>query len=133
MRWFFKSKDGGPESTVTGYWLVESKRWGSVVLLRFRGASRPVFHTHAFNALSWLLKGCLTERFAGIGWVPPLVNTYLPSLIPFRTPREYFHKVDATEISWVLSFRGPWAPTWEEYDPITNIHTTLSHGRTPIG
>jgi len=55
-------KDGGPDSTVTGYWLIESKKWFSIVLLKFEGKSREAFHTHAFNAISWLLKGKLIEH-----------------------------------------------------------------------
>ena len=34
------AKDGGPESNVTGYWLVESKRFFSIVLLKFDKGSR---------------------------------------------------------------------------------------------
>ena len=50
-------KDGGPESTVTGYWLIEYKPLFSIVLLKFEGKSRDAFHTHAFNSLSWLISG----------------------------------------------------------------------------
>ena len=50
MRLFFKSKDGGPDSSVTGYWLIESKKLFSIVLLKFDGRSREAYHTHAFNA-----------------------------------------------------------------------------------
>ena len=61
MKFLFKAKDGGPESKVTGYWLIESKRWFSIALLRFDEGSREAFHTHAFNAISWVLWGELLE------------------------------------------------------------------------
>ena len=63
MKLFHKAKDGGPASTVTGYWLIESKRFFSIVLLRFDGPSREAFHTHAFNSISWVVKGVLLENF----------------------------------------------------------------------
>ena len=35
MKFLSVSKDGGPDSTVTAYWLVEMKGLFSVALLRF--------------------------------------------------------------------------------------------------
>ena len=57
MKLFHKSKDGGPDSNVTGYWLIEWKKAFSVVLLRFDAGTREAYHNHAFNAISWILKG----------------------------------------------------------------------------
>lgn len=45
MNIFYKSKDGGQESTVIGYWLIECKQLFSIVLLKFEGPSRKAFHT----------------------------------------------------------------------------------------
>jgi hypothetical protein len=121
-------KDGGPESSVTGYWLVELKGLFSIVLLRFEGASRPVFHTHAFNCLSWVLKGILLERSLTGG-----SHHRLASWRPFVTRREDFHKVDSIGGStWVLSFRGPWAKRWHEYRPDTDQFVTLESGRRVV-
>lgn len=111
MKIFFKAKDGGEESTVTGYWLIESKRFFSIVLLKFEGKSREAYHTHAFNSISWLLKGKLTEKFKN----NKDENVYFPSIKPIKTRRRDFHKVSSNGTSWVISFRGRWKQNWKEY------------------
>lgn len=129
MKLFFKGKDGGQESNVTGYWLFESKRFGSVVLLRFDEGSREAFHNHAFNAISWVLKGELYEE---------LVNTFeghslKPSAKPVFTSRDRFHRVyGMAKRTWVLSFRGPWTKTWKEYLPKEDREITLTNGRKEV-
>lgn len=130
MKFLFKNKDGGSESTVTGFWLIEAKNLFSVVLLCFDGESREAFHTHAFNATSWVLKGGLTE----ILWKTNEERRYAPSFKPIKTPRELCHKVRSDKgRSWVLSFRGPWTDTWKEYRPLENDReVTLTHGRVEV-
>lgn len=125
MKFLEKGKDGGPESNVTGYWLIEVKWLFSVVLLRFDDGSREAYHDHAFNSVSWLLTGALDEHHKDgrLQW-------YLPSWRPIRTPRETFHRVFSHGTSWVLSFRGPWLSTWHEW--FKGIHTTLTHGRKVV-
>ena len=128
MKLFTKRKDGGTESTVTGYWLVEIKSLFSICLLRFDGRSREAFHTHAFNCFSWVLRGELFETFLDGRTV-----THRASLVPFITKRSDFHKVSSPEgTSWVLSFRGPWCRYWKEYLPAARKHITLTHGRAVI-
>lgn len=126
MKLFSKGKDGGPESTVTGYWLIEAKKLFSVVLLKFEGASREAYHNHAFNSVSWLLRGKLYE------WLTDGdVNIHYPFWVPILTKRSTFHKVDSVDCtSWVLSFRGPWAETWNELRPEGPV--TLTNGRVEI-
>ena len=60
MKLFHKSHDGGKNSGVTGYWLIEWKSGFSIVVLRFSKGTREAFHSHAFNALTWWLKGSVT-------------------------------------------------------------------------
>lgn len=127
LKLFKKMKDGGNESTVTGYWLIECKPLFSIVLLRFDGLSREMFHNHAFNCWNWLIKGELFE--IRLGKSP---RGYLPSFLPFKITREDFHKVDSIGTSWLLSFRGPWNTNWKEYNPKTNTFSTLSEGRVII-
>jgi len=127
MRVFYKGKDGGLESTVWGYWLCEFKRLFSIVLLKFENGTRDAYHTHAFNCISWVLSGKLEENnFDGN------INIYKPSLIPIVTKRSTFHKVVSTGNTWVISFRGPWLKTWEEYLPIDNKKVVLSDGRKEV-
>ena len=127
MRILFKSKDGGLESTVTGYWLIECKSLFSIVLLKFNGVSREAYHSHAFNSISWLLSGMLLEKFKD----NKDSNLYYSRLKPIITKREDFHKVHSAGISWVLSFRGTWSDTWEEHTDIEDTYT-LSDGRIKI-
>lgn len=126
MKFFKKMKDGGPESTVTGYWLIESKRFFSIVLLKFEGRSREAFHTHAFNAWSWILPfGMgLTEHFTDG------TSKFLKPDSLVYTPRESMHKVDSNGTNWILSFRGPWVDKWNEINE--NGFQTLTHGRKVI-
>lgn len=132
MKW---EKDGGPDSTVHGFFFIEIKPLFSIVLLRFNGKSRNVFHTHAFNCFSWLLWGMLIENF-----LPkrasdrPSYNFYFPNIFPFFTYREPFHKVDSNGLSWVLSFRGPWKNFWHETFITKNGFVTrrLTHGRKEV-
>lgn len=88
MKFFSYGTDGGPESIVTGYWLVEIKRLFSIVLLKFGDGSREAYHSHAFNCISWVLKGKLREVM-----VEGEENIYRPSLKPIVTRRDMFHKV----------------------------------------
>jgi hypothetical protein len=129
VRFLFKAKDGGPESKVYGYWLFESKRFGSIVLLCFEEGSREAFHTHAFNAISWILKGRLNEWVKSEGRIYGLG----PSILPIYTPRDRFHRVvGIAKTTWVLSFRGPWVFKWKEYLMKENKEITLSSGRKEI-
>jgi hypothetical protein len=135
MKLFFKGKDGGPESNVTGYWLIECKSLFSIVLLRFDEGSREAYHNHAFNAVSWVLAGQLWEQFlVDHDGTEMAFNTDLyPSLKPVFTARERMHKVyGIARRTWVLSFRGPWASTWREFFDKTRQFVTLTHGRKVV-
>lgn len=129
MKFLFKAKDGGPESNVTGYWLFESKRFGSIVLLRFDRGSREAFHSHAFNAVSWILKGHLFEIVRAEEGRQFAVNIK-PSFKPLFTARERMHKVfGIADKTWALSFRGPWVKTWKEWLPKEQKEVVLTNGR----
>lgn len=131
MKILYKGKDGGSESTVTGYWLIEWKPVFSIALLRLDDGSREAYHSHAFNAVSWLLSGRLIEEIIceDGSWGTRLYN---PSIKPILTPRECFHKVTSVGRSWAITFRGPWNKTWKEYLPLENRHRTLTNGRKEI-
>lgn len=127
MKLFKKGKDGGPLSTVTGYWLIELKKLFSVALLKFEDGSRDEYHSHAFNCLSWVLSGSLREEN-----LDGSIIRYKPSIIPVLTKKETFHRVFSLGTSWVLTFRGPWEKQWVEYDPSTEMLITLEDGRKVV-
>lgn len=129
MKWFFKGKDGGKDSTVTGYWLFESKKYGSIVLLNFKEGSREAFHTHAFNSVSWVLYGSIKEEF--INSIETIHYSF--SIKPILTFRSTFHKVSGlTKNTWILSIRGSWVDKWFEYLPLVDKTITLTNGRKQI-
>ena len=132
MKLFYRGKDGGPESKVTGYWLIEWKKGFSIALLKFDEGSRESYHTHAFNAISWVLKGKLLEH-RRYPEDKQSSREYTPSFLPFKTTRDNFHRVFGIgKTSWALTFRGPWIDTWKEYLPKTKENLTLAHGRTIV-
>jgi hypothetical protein len=133
VRFLHYGKDGGKESTVWGFFLVEIKSLFSIVLLRFENGSREAYHDHAFNAISWVLKGQLKEqRIYKKGNAVGIAETaqfYNPSVRPIYTARNHFHMVLSNGTTWVFSIRGPWSKTWHEYLPNEGKHVTFTHGR----
>lgn len=135
MKFCYVGKDGGPDSTVWGFWPIEIKSLFSVALLCFEDGSRDAFHTHAFNSISWLLKGRLVEHVkeGSTDQLREYFVEHVPSLWPIITKRVPMHKVSSNGRSWVITFRGPWVNHWWEYLPKTGIWTRLTHGRKEIG
>ncbi len=124
MKLFQKSPDGGKDSGVTGYFLIEWKSVFSVALLHFAKGTREAYHEHAFNALTIWLKGHVKEHHLG---KPTL---YFKAGDVKLTPRLTFHKIEALESTWALSFRGPWAEFWNEWRDGKIV--TLTHGRKEV-
>lgn len=126
MKFLSMSKDGGEESRVWAYWLVELKSLFSIVLLRFERGSRDAYHSHAFNSVSWVLRGTLHEILHD-----GTTHVYQPSLWPICTYRSTLHQVHSEKRSWVLSLRGPWVNHWVEI-PRGESPITLTHGRKVV-
>lgn len=127
MKMFSKAKDGGPKSPVDAFFLLEIKGLFSVALLKFNKGAREEFHTHAFNALTWFIKGDLREEEAN-----GATYEYKRSLIPKFTPREKNHRVVASKDSWCFTVRGPWIRVWSEYDKVKDQTAILTHGRKVV-
>jgi hypothetical protein len=127
MRLLQWAKDGGPESGVYGFWLIEIKWLFSVVLLRFDSDNRAAYHSHAFNALTWWLAGAVEEHHRD-----GTIRKWRPSLIPKYTPRSCFHKVRPLGRTWALSLRGPWSQQWQEYRKDRQELITLENGRRVV-
>jgi len=127
MRFMEKSKDGGPESPVDGFFVIEIKSLFSIAVLKFNKGCRETFHNHAFNALTWFLSGDMVEEDANGELLP-----YRKSLLPKVTKREKMHRVIANRDSWAVTVRGPWSKYWNEYDKKEDKETTLTHGRRVV-
>jgi quercetin dioxygenase-like cupin family protein len=126
LKFFKKAHDGGADSGVTGWFLVEIKPLFSIVVLRFAKGTRDAYHSHAFNAVTLWLKGRVREHDVfdqtnpkewGVGDLK-------------YTPRDKVHMVEALTTTWALSFRGPWHDTWQEYK--NGKLLTLTHGRVVL-
>jgi hypothetical protein len=134
-RIFYKKYDGGRESGVTGYMLIEWKKVFSIGLLHFKKGSRENYHSHAFNAISWWLKGCVEEDSLKYKVSNgEKVNTYkvfAPSIKPKITMRNKLHRVVALEDTYAITFRGPWEDTWYEETTDGDI-IRYTHGRKII-
>jgi len=125
-RIFYIKPDGGTDSGVTGFFLIEWEALFSVGLLRFNEGSREAYHSHAFNAVTFWVKGdvieeCLTTK---------TLKGFRASFKPKFTKRSKFHKVIANEDTWALTFRGPWVDYWTEFKGGKLI--TLTHGRKVV-
>lgn len=125
MKFFSRSKDGGPESPVDAFFFVEIKSLFSIAVLRFNYGSREAFHTHAFNALTWFIRGDLVEQDVNGDYY-----VYKRSILPKLTRRTKNHRVIAVETSWCFTLRGPWQKTWTETKDGKSI--VLTHGRKRV-
>lgn len=125
-RFFYKKFDGGRDSGVTGYFLLEWKAVFSIGLLHFKPGSREAFHTHAFNAITFWLKGSVTEH-----QILGMKKDFKPSFKPKYTKRTNCHRVLAHTDAWALTFRGPWQDVWWEYRREGKF-VGLTHGRKEV-
>lgn len=126
MRFLEWSKDGGPESPVDGFFIIEIKKLFSIVILHFNPGMRESYHNHAFNALTLWLKGIVREETKDDGcklWESWQLK---------YTPRKLFHRIYTAYGAWALSFRGPWQDTWQEYIPEQDRIITLTHSRKVV-
>lgn len=127
-KFFISRADGGSESGVRGFWLIEWKSLFSIVLLRFSpGSRREVYHSHAFAAVTWWLRGDATEEHAD-----GRAMRWRPSLLPKWTPRSTCHRIRPARTTWALSLRGPWRRTWLEHDARRRKVTHLTSGRRVV-
>ena len=131
MRFLQSVKDGGPESPVTRYWLIEIKSLFSIVLLHFGKGGQEAFHSHAFNAVTLWLKGRVYEHVFNRATKATETRGWQAGQLKY-TSREHMHKVSTPEGAWAVSFRGPWRNTWQEYSPRMQTLTTLTNGRKVV-
>jgi len=127
MKFLQFGTDGGKDSGVTGFWICEIKWLFSIVLLHFKKGSRENYHSHAFNAYSFFISGMVEEQLLNDS---PIIWT--SSWYPKYTPTSTFHRVNALENTWCLSFRGPWSKYWYEYAPKNNEYIQLTNNRTIV-
>jgi hypothetical protein len=120
-RLFSVRPDGGKDSGVTAYFLIEWKPVFSIGILHFKNGSREAFHTHAFHAITWWLKGEVTEHrvISPIpiidGKVETITKKFKSSFKPKFTSRDNLHKIESHGNTYALTFRGRWVDYWFEF------------------
>ncbi len=127
MKLFKKCKDGGSESPVDAFFLIECKSLFSVAILRFNKGGREAFHTHAFSAYTWFLSGVLVEED-----VSGELFAYSRKLKPKKTLRSKNHRVLAIRDSYCLTVRGSWVDFWTEYNMDEDKTSVFTWGRKKV-
>lgn len=124
-RLFYTKPDGGKDSGVTAYFLIEWKILFSIGILHFKKGSRESYHNHAFNGCTWFLKGSVTEQH-----LSGETKEFSASVRPKITLRSCFHRVISHSDTFALTFRGPWSDIWHESRPSGLV--ALTHGRKEL-
>lgn len=110
----FKKKriDLGDQS-VTEWTLLEYKKWFSLKLFHFHKSTglQDRFHTHAFGAVSILLKGDYTEEILEDSEIIKRQRsdnrfTYIP--------RDTYHRITRSSGCWTVLITGPWSGSFKE-------------------
>ena len=123
-----KRPDGGKASGVSS-WGIEIKWLFSIVLLKFEPNERVNYHSHAFNALTFWLKGDVSESRREDEWLT-YIRRFKAGNIKY-TSRKNVHKIYCNKPAWAISFRGPWKKEWTEVTPDGEV-IKLTHGRKII-
>ena len=125
---FKKSLVALGEGSVTQFIVIENKYLFSLIFYKWNTIKQSRFHTHAFPALAFLIKGWYWERvlFNEI----EMTNFVNQPLWPRWLPRNYCHAVDNAKPGTItMVIAGPWQKTWEEYFPDTKTWVTYTWGR----
>jgi hypothetical protein len=127
MRFFQKVKDGGPDSPVDAYVLIEIKSLFSIMLLKFNKGARDSFHSHAFNAWTLFLSGYPMEVSlvdSPLGGVYEVFKTFKSGDWKY-TPKDQIHLYSNVRTAWAITFRGPWSDTWKELTKLNGNDTNF--------
>jgi len=128
---FKKSEVALGEGSVTQYIVFENKHFLSLIFYRWNTIDQVRFHTHAFGAVAFLLKGWYWEKvmFNDI----EMTNFVNVPLVPRYLPKNYCHAVgNAKPGTLTMVIAGPWQKTWKEYFPDTKSWVTYTWGRVPL-
>ncbi len=108
--------------------IIEIKYLGGIIVNIFNTSNQDRFHSHAFNALSWMIRGHYYEDVIVDGNLLKLKKIERSRFIP----RNYIHKITKSSPNAMsITFEGPWESTWNEYFDNGRIKT-YSWGRKVI-
>lgn len=132
MKIFRKSEVVLGQGSVTQYIVFEHKRLFSLIFYKWNTIDQVRFHTHAFAAVAFLLKGWYWEKvmFNGV----EMTNFVNVPWIPRFLPKNYCHAVqNAKPGTTTMVITGPWQKHWYEFFPDTKQWVKYNWGRVKVG
>lgn len=92
--------------------IFEFKPLGGIIINVFNTDTQNRFHSHAFWAFSWMVRGWYNEEvIEGNQIISKIVKPCFRFI-----PRNYIHKIQQSSKNAVsITFEGPWHSTWNEY------------------
>lgn len=101
------------EQSVTELTILEYKKWFSIKLFNFHKSEgvQDRFHTHAFNAYSFLLKGDYTEEVLEDNKIVKCLRSRSKALF---IPKDSYHRITRSKGCITLLVTGPWGDTFKE-------------------
>lgn len=122
------------EQLVSEHTLLEWKPLFSIKLFNFHrtDGSQDRFHTHAFNAISFLLKGNYIEEVIEDGRVVRLNRNRSRVLF---IPADQYHRITRSAGCRTLLITGPWGAEFKELRSVDGYQfqeVTLGEGRVDI-
>lgn len=101
------------EQEVREFTILEYKPWFSIKLFWFKKSSgvQDRFHTHAFNAYSFLLYGDYTEECIEDGRIVQKPRSRSRTIL---IPKDQYHRITRSTGCWTLLVTGPWGDYFKE-------------------
>ena len=101
------------EQSVTELTILEYKKWFSIKLFNFHKSEgvQDRFHTHAFNAYSFLLKGDYTEEVLEGDKIVKCARSRSKALF---IPKNSYHRITRSKGCVTILITGPWGETFKE-------------------
>ena len=126
-----KKKVALGEGHVEQFIIFENKKLFSIILYKWFTIDQIRFHTHAFSAVAFLLKGWYWEKIRfGKTEMTNFVNV---PLVPRFLPKNYCHAIQqARPGTRTLVITGPWQKHWFEYFPDTETWVKYHWGRKKV-
>jgi hypothetical protein len=124
-RFFQKKRVELGDGFIIAYTIFEWKYLFSIIIYHWKTIKQNRFHSHAFPAVAFLLKGKYEEETYKKGEIKQnIVNQWLK---PRYLPRNYVHRIlKADPGTYTIIFVGPWMKHWYEY--FENTKTWIKYG-----
>lgn len=114
--------------SIKRFTIIEIKYLGGIIVNIFNTRNQDRFHSHAFNAWSWMIKGHYYEDVIVDG--KEIVTKKIEK--SRYIPRNHIHKITkSSHNAMSITFEGPWESVWNEYFDDGRIKT-YSWGRKVI-